>query len=137
MISATITTEIQFYHLDPMKVVWHGNYPEFFEQARSRLLTRLNYNYAEMEASGFLWPIVTMEIKYVRPLVLGQKISVTATLIEFEQRMKIRYLIVDADSGQRLTKAVTTMVAVDEKSGQMCFGSPQIFLDKVAQWSAG
>ncbi|MBL4621500.1 MAG: acyl-CoA thioesterase [Immundisolibacteraceae bacterium] len=137
MISATISTEIQFYQLDPMKVVWHGNYAEFFEQARSRLLTKLKYNYAEMEASGYLWPVIKMEIKYVKPLVLGQKINVTATLVEFEQRMRIKYLIVDADSGQRLTKAQTIMVAVNAETGQMCFSSPQILLDKVAEWPAG
>ena len=137
MISATITTEIQFYQLDPMKVVWHGNYPQFFEQARSALLTRLQYNYAEMEQSGYLWPIVKMDIKYVKPLTLGQEIEVTATLKEFEQQMKISYLITDSATGQRMTKAMTTMVAVEESTGQMCFGSPQIFLDKVAACSAG
>lgn len=136
-ISASIITEIQFFHLDPMKVVWHGNYPQFFEEARSALLSKLQYNYAEMEASGYLWPIVKMQIKYVKPLILGQQIKVIATLKEFEQQMKIDYLIEDASSGQRMTRGTTTQVAIDHASGKMCFGSPQLLLDKVAAWPAG
>ena len=35
MISAEVIIKIQFYDLDPMRVVWHGNYPRFLEQARA------------------------------------------------------------------------------------------------------
>ena len=35
MISAEVIIPIQFYDLDPMRIVWHGNYPRFLEQARA------------------------------------------------------------------------------------------------------
>src|SRR5260221_13800347 len=84
MISAEVTLQTQFYDLDPMKIVWHGNYVRYLEQARAALLAGICYGYREMEASGFAWPIVDLSIKYVRPLKLSQKFVVRANRTEYE-----------------------------------------------------
>jgi acyl-CoA thioester hydrolase len=34
MLSAETVITVNFYDLDPMNVVWHGNYPRFLEQGR-------------------------------------------------------------------------------------------------------
>lgn len=130
-IKAEIEIKIQFYHLDPMEIVWHGNYPRFLEQARCALLDKIGYNYEEMRASGYAWPIVDMRIKYVRPAIFKQDIIVSAELIEFENRMVIDYRIRDAATGETLTKARTKMVALEIASGEMQFESPAVFLEKV------
>jgi len=128
-VSCPIT--IQFYDVDPMNVVWHGHYPRFFEEARGHLCTLLDYNYIQMKESGFAWPIVDMRIKYVRPLFLYQKIRVEAHLVEYKNRLKIEYFIYDQTSGELLTKAHTTQVAVDSETFEMQFESPEIFINKV------
>lgn len=46
-------------------------------------------------------------------------------------RLKIDYLISDCTSGQRLTRASTTQVAVDAATHEMCFVSPPILLQKL------
>ncbi|MBS0537580.1 MAG: acyl-CoA thioesterase [Proteobacteria bacterium] len=125
MISREITLQTQFYDLDPMKIVWHGNYVRYLEQARAALLTGIGYGYREMEESGFAWPIVELSIKYVRPLKLSQKFVVRATLAEYENRICINYLVRDAASGQTLTKARTVQLAVSIESGEMSFESPR------------
>jgi acyl-CoA thioester hydrolase len=132
MISAEVTIKTQFYDLDPMDVVWHGNYPRFLEQARCALLDRIDFNYVEMSRSGYLWPIVDMRIKYVAAITFAQEILVSATLVEFENRLKIAYRITDRQTGQLLTKAETVQVAVDESSQELCLDSPAILLEKVA-----
>jgi acyl-CoA thioester hydrolase len=38
---------------------------------------------------------------------------VRASLVEWENRLKINYLISDAETGERLTRASTVQVAVD------------------------
>ncbi len=131
MISAEALIEAQFYDLDPMQVVWHGNYARFLEQARCVLLNRIGYNYPEMAASGYVWPIVDLRLKYVRPVRFGQRIRVVATLVEYENRVRIDYRITDAESGETLTKAQTTQVAVEVASEQLCLESPAVLVDKV------
>jgi acyl-CoA thioester hydrolase len=131
MIAAQITLKAQFYDLDPMQVVWHGNYPRFLEEARCALLDRIGYNYPQMEQSGFAWPIVDMRIKYVRPIRFAQEITVTASLVEYENRLRIDYRIRDAQSGEVLTKAQTTQLAVDGKSGELLLESPPALVERV------
>tara|TARA_E500000318_G_scaffold110911_2_gene127660 strand:- start:596 stop:1003 length:408 start_codon:yes stop_codon:yes gene_type:complete len=131
MISATVNETVQFYHLDPMNVVWHGNYVQFFENARCALLNEIGYNYPQMDESGFVWPIVDMRVKYVAPCRFGQKINIAATLREFENRLKIDYLVTDAQTGQKLTKGFTIQVAVDKSTGEMLYRSPDFFIEKM------
>src|SRR5688572_5896086 len=85
-----------FYDIDPMEIVWHGHYVKYLERARSALLARFDYDYAAMRESGYVWPIVDMRLKYVRPALLGQPLRVRAEIVEWENRLRIEYLIRDA-----------------------------------------
>ena len=114
-----------------MGVTWHGNYFRYLESARAALLARIGYGYRDMIASGYLWPIVEAEIKYVKPTVFGQPLAVTASLVEYETRLRIAYTIVDRGSGECVTRAQTTQAAVRKDNGELCFCSPQVLLDKV------
>lgn len=131
MISADVTIQAQFYDLDPMEVVWHGNYARYLEQARCALLDRIGYNYPEMAASGFMCPIVDMQLKYVRPIRFAQTVVVTATLAEYENRIRIDYRIRDEKTGELLTKARTVQLAVNAKTGELSFESPPVLIEKV------
>ena len=131
MISAMIQTRAQFYDLDPMEVVWHGNYPRFLEQARCALLDKIAFNYIEMSRTEYAWPIVDMRIKYVRPIRFGQEVTVTATLAEYENRIKIDYAVTDAATGEVVTKAQTIQVAVHKATSETVFESPAALLQAV------
>lgn len=131
MISAECEITAQFYDIDPMEVVWHGNYVRYFEQVRGLLLDMIDYNYPQMSQSGYVWPIVDMRVKYVRPVRYQQRIIVTATLVEYENRLKIDYRCRDAASGEVLTKAHTIQVAVNAKTNELNLESPAVLLEKV------
>lgn len=117
---------IPFHDVDSMRVVWHGHYVKYLEVARCEFLESLNYSYRAMEESGYAWPMIDMRIKYIKPLQFGQKIRVACSLREWEYRLKIDYLISDAQTGERLTKAYSIQVAVDQQTGTMCFESPPV-----------
>lgn len=131
MITADVTIRAQFYDLDPMQVVWHGNYVRYLEQARCALLDRIGYNYQAMADSGFAWPVVDLRVKYVRPIRLAQDVIVSATLVEYLNRLKIDYRVRDAASRDVLTKATTVQVAVRLDTGELQLESPPILLEKL------
>ena len=131
MISAETIVQAQFYDLDPMQVVWHGNYVRFLEHGRCALMEKIGYSYHEMANSGYMWPIVDLHIKYVRPIKLAQKIRLSAKLIEYENRIKIDYRLSDADTSELFSKAQTTQLAVAIQTGEMTFNSPAELIDKV------
>ncbi|MBC3874109.1 acyl-CoA thioesterase [Undibacterium flavidum] len=123
--------QVQFFDLDPMQIVWHGNYVKYLEIVRCALLDKINYNYEQMRASGYAWPVIDMQLRYVASASFGQKLKLRAEIVEWENRLVINYLISDASSGQRLTRASTTQVAVDIHKGEMCFVSPPILFEKL------
>ncbi len=131
MISRSTEIKAQFYDLDPMNIVWHGNYARFLEQARCELLDHIGFNYLQMAATSYAWPIVDMRTKYIRPIRFGQRITVTATLVEWENRLRIDYRIADAETGAVLTKAQTTQMAVHITTGETAFESPAPLLEAV------
>lgn len=134
LLTATTEMEIQFFDVDSMRVVWHGNYVKYLEVARCELLKLFDYNYLQMEASGYIWPIVDMRLKYVASAKLSEWIIVEASLVEYQTRMKIDYIIKDKASGRVLTKASTIQVAVDIANGEMSFTTPQCLLEKLSPW---
>jgi|TARA_B100002003_G_scaffold210989_1_gene207157 acyl-CoA thioester hydrolase len=128
-----VNIKVPFHDVDAMAVVWHGNYAKYFEIARCALLDKIDYNYNQMRASNYAWPIIDMRIRYINPVRFGQLIQVNVKLVEYEYRLKLSYLITDAESGQRLTRGSTVQVAVDTKSQEMCFISPDILREKLGE----
>ncbi|TNJ14295.1 4-hydroxybenzoyl-CoA thioesterase [Aeromonas sobria] len=130
-LSAEVDVTVPFHDVDMMAVAWHGHYLRYIELARCALLDRIDYNYPQMEASGYLWPVIDVRMKYIAPLRFGQTVRVRATLVEYQHRLKIDYLLYDPQSGKRTSKGYTVQVAISKQSGEMCFASPQVLLDKL------
>jgi len=127
----SIDIQIPFHDVDMMEVVWHGHYAKYFEIARCALLEKINYNYPQMRDSGYAWPVIDLRIRYAKPALFGQIITVSAAVVEWENRLKINYLIIDKHTGSRLTKGTSIQVAVDMASKAMCFESPSILFEKL------
>ena len=123
--------EVPFHDVDVMRVAWHGHYVKYLEVARCALLDKIDYNYPQMEESGYAWPVIDLRVRYAHPLYFQQKVVVNANVVEWENRLKINYIISDLETGQRLTKGYTVQVAVDMKSGEMLFESPEILYRKL------
>jgi len=130
-LSAEVEIEIPFYDVDPMQVAWHGNYVKYFEVARCAMLRKIDYDYPKMQESGYLFPVVEIYLRYVKPARFGEVVLAAARLLEYENRLKIGYTITDRASGERLTKGWSVQVAVDAKSQALQFVSPAILLDKL------
>jgi len=131
LFTADADLEIPFQDLDPMDVAWHGNYFRYFEAARVVLLRRIDYDYPQMQASNYMWPIIEARVRYAQPLQYAQQIRVTAGLMEWENRLKIAYRIVDRASGKRVTSGHTIQCAVRVDTRELQLVSPPALLDRL------
>lgn len=130
-IYAETEISVEFYDLDPMRIVWHGNYINYFETGRRSLLAKIKYDYYEMEESGFAFPVIEISAKYLDSLKFKDRAVVKAILVEYENRLRIRYEIRNAATGRITTKGVSTQMAIDMRKMESCFLCPQILVDKV------
>jgi len=124
LITDSVEIKAPFFDVDSCDVVWHGHYVKYFEEARCHLLDKVGYNYQVMRQDGYFFPVVDMKIKFVAPLAFAQIFIVKTTLVEWQNRLKVKYEIVDKDSGSKITKGYTIQVAVEVETRQMQFESP-------------
>ena len=131
LIGAEVEIRVPFFDVDSIHVVWHGHYVKYLEQARCELLDLLGHNYDAMRASGYAWPVIDLHLRYAQPAQFGQRLTVRAELVEWENRLKINYLILDSANGTRLTRATTEQVAVSIETREMQLASPAVFVEAV------
>ena len=130
-LAATIETLVAFHDVDLAAIVWHGHYLKYLENARWALMGRIGFSLDDMQASGYAWPIVDLQVKYVKAARFGDRLAVRASLIEWQNRIEINYLVTQADTNDRVARARTVQVAVDARTGVLQFTTPQVLLDRI------
>lgn len=120
-----------FFDIDSMDIVWHGHYVKYLELARCALLDRFDYGYSRMRESGYAWPVIELRLKYVRAATFNQPLIVRATIVEWQNRLKIDYAIRDAKSGAKVNTATSIQVAVDMAAREMQYVSPPVLLQRL------
>lgn len=125
---------IPFHDVDMMEVAWHGHYVRYLEVARCALLDTIDYNYPQMHASGFAWPVIDLRLRYAAPALFAQRIAIEARLSEWEHRLKIDYTIRDAETRRRLTRAWSVQVAVGLDDQEMRLASPAALIERLLAW---
>jgi acyl-CoA thioester hydrolase len=131
MIRAEVELTVPFHDVDMLGIAWHGHYCKYLEIARCAMLDKIDYDYMVMKATGYVWPIVDLQLRFVRPAKFGQRIRVSAELVEWEYRMKIKYLITDVETGEPLAKGHSIQAAVNAVTGEMSYASPAVFLQRL------
>jgi len=130
-IFAEAEVTVEFFQCDPLRIVWHGNYINYFEVGRRLLLEKIGYSYCEMEETGFSFPVIEVSVKYIRPCGSGDKLRVKAVLAEYENRLRIRYEIRNDQTNLVTTRGVSTQMAFNMRTNDSCFACPQILVNKV------
>ena len=136
-VSETTEIAVAFHDVDVMAVVWHGHYFKYLENARWKLMDRLGYGYAAMRDSGYLWPIIETHVRHIRAAAFGDRLAVTASLVEWQNRLAINYLIVDAAKRTRIARGRTVQVAVHRATGELQFACPEEFIRRIESGLAG
>lgn len=123
---------VPFYDLDPMNVVWHGNYLKYLESARCDLLKKIGYDYDNMRADGVVYPIAKMDLKYIKPCKFNQVLFLETIVEELEPALIIKYNIFDEESGEKVFSAKSMQICVDIKTGESIYSAPEGLKQKLA-----
>jgi acyl-CoA thioester hydrolase len=112
---------VPFFDLDPMQIVWHGNYLNYFEIARARLLDHYGVDlYSYYESHKLIFPIIRTSTKHIYPLRHNDNIIVKATLadarvklvVDFEVRMEADDKICARGRTEQVTVKVPEMETI-------------------------
>ena len=128
MLRTTAQIRVRFSETDAMGVVYHANYLPWCEVARTQLLAEIGLPYVELQASGFLLPVLEANLKYRVPARYDDEIAVRASMPEMPRvRIHINYEIF---RGNELLATGHTQHAFMNREGQ-AIKPPSFFLEKL------
>ena len=104
---------VPFYDLDPMQIVWHGNYFNYFEDARRELLEHLGIDlYKYFEKTKTIFPIIRTSTKHIYPLRHRDEFICKATLVDARFKLVVDFEIRLAADDKICARGKTEQVAV-------------------------
>lgn len=119
--------EIRFSEIDMMKVVWHGSYPLYLEDAREAFGEKYGLSYQRYMDENIFAPIVEMKINYKRPLMFGMKPVIKITYRPtYSTKIIFDYEIRDSLSGDVCLTAYTVQVFMD-RNYQLIWYCPKFY----------
>ncbi len=127
--------DVQFFDLDPMNVVWHGNYVKYLETARCDLLTKVGYTYDDMKNDGYAYPVAKMDLKFIQPATFMQKLKVVSTIVDIEPALNIKYEIFDVQTGEKIFIAKSMQICVDIKTRKSVYVAPKRFVERLKNYA--
>lgn len=126
--------EIRFSDVDMMKVVWHGSYPLYLEDAREAFGHEFGLTYQGYIDHNYYAPIVDMQIKYKYPLRYGCKAYIEIIYRPTEAaKIIFDYEIRDCEDGRLYCKARTIQVFMD-MNYNLVLTNPDFFTDWKKKW---
>ena len=91
MFEAITKIRVRYAETDQMDVVYHGNYAQYFEAARTEAIRDLGFTYKDMEAMGVIMPIVELHVKYLRPAHYDDLLTIKTILKELPADHRIEF----------------------------------------------
>lgn len=119
--------EVRFSEVDLMKVVWHGSYPLYFEDAREEFGREWGLSYQQYMDKQIFAPIVELNIKYKKPIIYGDKPVVRITYVPTSAAKVIfEYEIFNPQDGSIYATARSVQVFM-KPDGQLLWFSPDFY----------
>ncbi|MEA2042729.1 MAG: thioesterase family protein [Bacteroidota bacterium] len=116
MYSSETKIRVRYGETDKMGYVYYGNYPLYFEVARTEMIRKIGFPYTKLEEQAVMMPVKTMSIKYIRPAFYDDELTVKASIKEMPKKQVDFEYEVYNEKGKLLTVGSTTLVFVAQKT---------------------
>jgi len=118
--------KVSFFDLDPMQIVWHGNYLKYFDIARSELFDGLGVDLFEFhDRTRYIFPIIRSSVKHIHPLKRGDEFICRATVKEARTKIVVAFEIRLVADGTICAKGTTEQAAVLAPEMAMVYTIPE------------
>jgi acyl-CoA thioester hydrolase len=123
--SHEIHMTVPFHDLDPLQIVWHGNYLKYFDCARFAIFNHCGVDLHEYsKTSGFLFPVTRTSTKHILPLRYRDDFIVRAAVREAHIRIVLDFEIRLAEGGTVTTRGRSEQVAVKYPGDELMLQIP-------------
>lgn len=118
--------KVAFHDLDPLQVVWHGNYLKYFDVARFGLFSDAGIDlYDYMVTQKYVFPITRSTVKYIAPLKPFDEFVCTAEVTEAYYKIAMNFSIRKAIDDTLCARGSSEQLAVRVPNMDMEFEIPE------------
>ena len=124
--SHEVIMKVPFFDLDPMQIVWHGNYLKYFDIARSELFSALGVDLFEYhDRTRYIFPIIRTAVKHIHPLRRDDEFICLAVVKEARTKIVVVFEIRLVADGMICAKGTTEQAAVLAPEMEMVYTIPE------------
>lgn len=109
---------IRYGETDQMGVVYHGNYAQYFELARTEWLRALGVTYKDMELNGINLPVIALNFKFLKPALYDDIITIEVE-IKKKPLVKIEFFYtISNEQNEVLCTGSSTLAFMNAKTNK-------------------
>lgn len=118
---------VRYRECDPMGVVYHTHYLDYFEAARTEALREMGLAYKDLEEQGIIMPVVDLAVHYHQPAHYDDLLDIRCSFDEIPRmRVRIAYEVRRKNTAPLLTTAHVTLCFVDVARGRPIPAPPRV-----------
>jgi acyl-CoA thioester hydrolase len=123
--SFNIGMKVPFHDLDPLQMVWHGNYLKYFDVARFGLFESVGIDlYAYMLEKKFVFPVTRSAVKHIVPLRAFDRFVCRAQVTEAHYKIAMNFEIRKENGETVCARGSSEQLAVRYPEMEMAFAIP-------------
>lgn len=132
------TLRVRFSEVDSMEVVWHGEYVRYMEDGREAFGRQYGIGYTDIRNSGYVVPIVDLNIQYKQSLRYGESAIVETRYIRTDAaKILFEYLIFRESDGVVVATGSSMQVFVNRATGVLELNTPDFYKGWKERWNIG
>ncbi len=111
---------VRYRECDPMGIVYHTHYLDYFEVARTEALRALGLAYKDLEASGIIMPVIDLAVQFRQPARYDDELVIRTTFAGGVPRLRVRidYEVRRVDTPDVLVTGHVTLCFFDTARGR-------------------
>ena len=113
-----LNVRVYFSDTDAVGIVYHANYLDFAERARTEFLRENGIDINDLIKQNIYFVLRASNIEYLAPAKIDDLISITAYISKLgNTSLEVMHEMVNAQTGVKLAEVKTTLVTIKMKNG--------------------
>lgn len=134
MFTSETKVRVRYAETDQMGVVYHSNFFLYFEVARAESIRQFGFTYADMEKMGIIMPVADVHVRYLRPALYDELLTIKTTLKEIPHHHKIEFHHEVLNEKEELLCVGKIILYFMEKDGMKKAAMPETLKKKIERY---
>ena len=131
-----IKRSVRFEEVDSLRIVWHGRYPSYFEDARVALGEKYGIGYMDFYAHGIVTPIKKIHFDYFRPLSFQEELTIEG-ILHWSDSARMNFEFIIRNGQNELSTTGYTVQMMLDRDQNILVVPPRFYMEFCARWKAG